>query len=202
MAKTAVVGEGLCPKCGKKTKIENTTFEPFPGEDEQRWITETCASCDFHVLRGFWSTDATSNRNHEEAMGWAKERVEEAVREISQLISAYPNTHIRPDITCVAAALKSLSRMDFHGQLILKDFSLLYVELAELAKSPLAEIRFDSMAEIRSAAQSDRQSGRTMDEWHENEARVEARGGRVEEKVFDAVVALVRQVEKNIKEQK
>ena len=78
----------------------------------------------------------------------------------------------------------------------------LYVELEALGKSPIAEIRFDSMAEIRSAAQADRQRGRTMDEWHENEARVEASSQQAEEKVFDSVAELVRLVEKSFKEQK
>ena len=94
-----------------------------------------------------------------------------------------------------------------HGRVVVVGFFLiglkrLYVELEALGKSPIAEIRFDSMAEIRSTAQSDRQRGRTMDEWHENEARVEARCERVEDRVFDSVAELVRLVEKSFKEQK
>ena len=154
---------------------------------------ETCASCDFGDRRNFSSTDQVTSFNQAYADDLVKERVAVAIKGISDLISAYPVSFVRPDMASVAAALKLLER---------GDFSRLYVELEKLSKSPLAEVRFDTMAEIRSAAQSDRQRGRTMDEWHKNEARVEANRQQAEEKVFDSVAGLVRLVEKSFKEQK
>lgn len=125
--------------------------------------------------------------------GQTRERVEEAIQKISGFISLYTISRIRPDIMSVEAAL---------GLLSAEDFSFLYEKLAELGKSSLAEVRFNSLAEIRSAVEHDRQFNRRsagMDEWYENEARVEARSQRAEERVLDSIVELVKSVEKNRK---
>ncbi|OGF34463.1 hypothetical protein A2482_02145 [Candidatus Falkowbacteria bacterium RIFOXYC2_FULL_48_21] len=192
MAKTEFIRDGICAKCGGKTAVNLVTSWPFP-DDERSEVVETCASCDFGDRRNFSSTDQVTSFNQSCAEESVNNRVKAAISNLRELIAAYPVSFVRPDMASVAAALKLLER---------GDFSRLYVELEALGKSPIAEIRFDSMAEIRSAAQADRQRGRTMDEWHENEARVEASSQQAEEKVFDSVAELVRLVEKSFKEQK
>lgn len=189
MAKTEFIRNGTCAKCGGKTVVNLVTSWPFP-EDERSEVVETCANCDFGDRRNFSSTDQVTSFNQACADDRVNERVAAAIKAISDLISAYPKTFIRPDIINVTAALKPLDWVDF---------SRFYVELEKLSKSPVGEICFDAMAEIRSAAAAD---GRSMNEWHENEARVETRDQQPAEKVFDAVAALVRLVEKNIKAQR
>lgn len=189
MATTRIVGEGRCPKCGGMTQVKHIESFPFPEEENSR-VVETCASCDFDLEKDFSSTNAHTSMDHENARDLMKRRVALAISSLRELIAAYPTAFVRPDISGVTTAMKPLDR---------GDFSCFYVELEKLAKSPLAEVRFDSMAEIRSAAAAD---GRSMNEWHENEARVEARDQQPAEKVFDAVAALVRLAEKNIKAQK
>ncbi|MBU2459957.1 hypothetical protein KKG44_02460, partial [Patescibacteria group bacterium] len=78
------------------------------------------------------------------------EGVMKSIQKISGIISSYGRQRIRPDITDVTAALKHLSTEEFH---------LLYVKLRELADSPLAEVRFDPLAEIMYAAENDRLFG-------------------------------------------
>ena len=122
------------------------------------------------------------------------ESVEKSIQEISGIISSYATFLIRPDIARMTAVLKPLNT---------EEFPLLYVKLAELANSPLAEVRFDSLAEIMSAAESDRQFGQISDgmaEWYENGARAAAKNQQSEERVLDSIVNLVKLVEKNRKE--
>ncbi|MBU1327002.1 hypothetical protein KKB64_05700, partial [Patescibacteria group bacterium] len=85
-----------------------------------------------------------------------------------------------------------------------EEFHLLYVKLRELADSPLAEVRFDPLAEIMYAAENDRLFGQRsegMAEWYENEARSAARNKQTEETVLDSIVELVKLVDEERKEQ-
>lgn len=195
MAKVKIIGKGQCPKCDGKTEIRYIESFPFP-EDEQARLIEVCQSCDFEIEKDFTSTNATTSMDHSWRQDIIKEKVAKSIQEISGIISSYATLRIRPDITSVAAALKLLYA---------EEFPLLYVKLKELANSPLAEVWFDSLAEIRSAIEHDRQFGKFsegMAEWYENEARAAARSQQTKERVLDSVVELVKLVEKNKKEYK
>lgn len=193
MTKIEITGEGKCPKCGSKIEIRHIESFPFP-DDEQTRIIEVCQNCNFEIEKSFTSTNATTSFDHSILREMAEQRVAKSIEEIISLISSYPNTRIRPNITTVAETLNSLQT---------EDFPLLYVKLAELANSPLAEIRFDDLAEIMMAGESDRQFSCLSDgmaEWYENEARAAARGKHTEKKVLDSVVELVKLVEGKSKE--
>ncbi|MFH1720227.1 MAG: hypothetical protein ABH856_01290 [Patescibacteria group bacterium] len=123
------------------------------------------------------------------------EGVMKSIQKISGIIFSYKIGYTRPDINGVTTALKLLHT---------EEFPLLYVKLRELADSPLAEIRFDPLAEIMSAAENDRLFGQRsagMAEWYENEARSAAQNQQPQEKVLDSIVELVKLVEEERKEQ-
>ena len=125
----------------------------------------------------------------------ANEKVMYSVREISDIISSYNKVHSRLNITRVTAALRFLR---------LEEFPLLYEKLAALANSPIAEVRFDPLAEIMLAAESDRQFGEMsegMAEFYANEARAVSQDQLPQERVLDSVVKHVKAVEAKKKEQ-
>lgn len=118
------------------------------------------------------------------------EKVATAVAKLKELISSYPDTHNRPDINGVQTILQDLKSSDLPA---------LYEALAQVASSSLGEVRFDGLGEVMSATQNDRmfghQTSQGMEEYYENEARVEARSRTLEPRVIDSIVELVKLVE-------
>lgn len=124
-------------------------------------------------------------------MAEATDKVKTAFEEVRDLVLSYGKTHTRPNINFVSRMLSGLCK---------KDFLALYELLNEFAKTDLAQVRFDPVAEITSAAEADRQFGHLtngMADWYDNEVAAASRSTTQQQRVVDALIELVREIEKH-----
>ncbi len=186
-------GFSQCPKCGEKSEILEVTSMPFP-EEEIVSTRERCTQCNFNLEIGNFSSNATTAFDETVRREKQRKNVKKVVDELREMITAYQERGIRPDINGVKSAIQGRSQKDiFH----------LYVMLRELKKTPVGTICYDGLAELQKRIEYRRPFNDHMADWYDNEIRAELRGPPSPiEFVIDHIIEFVKMLESEMYQQK